>query len=121
MNSIDDAALVTATRTLFEALTAGAAALPAGQAPFPMGPDPQAASYYTRRGRCAMTRGDFRFASCLDAGEFGRRLAAVWLAAGHPELAAQAPLVAETAAALHALYVKAQPQAELSPYLYQMF
>jgi hypothetical protein len=121
MSSIDEATLGKATSGLFDALTAGAAALPAGRAPFPMGPDPCLATYYTQRSRCAMARDDFLSASCLDAGEFGRRLAAYWLTAGRPELAAQAPLAAETAALLHALYIRAQPQAELSPYIYQMF
>ena len=121
MSSIDDAALGTATAALFEALTTGAAALPAGQTPFPMGPDPRLDTYYTRRSKSAMARDDFLSASCLDAGEFGRRLAAYWLAAGHPELAGQAPLVAQTAALLHARYIRAQPQAGLSPYIYQMF
>jgi hypothetical protein len=120
MSSIDEAALGATTSALFDALTAGAAALPAGQAPFPMGPDPRLATYYTQRSRCAMAGDDFLSASCLDAGEFGRRLATYWRAE-HPGLAAQAPLVAETAAALHALYVQAQPQAEVSPYIYQMF
>jgi hypothetical protein len=86
-----------------------------------MGPDPRLASYYTRRSRRAMARDEFLSASCRDAGEFGQRLAAYWLAAGQAELAGQAPLVAETAARLHALYIRAQPQAELSPYIYQMF
>jgi hypothetical protein len=36
-------------------------------------------------------------------------------------LAEQAPRVAEAAHALHALYEAARPQAELSPYVYQMF
>jgi hypothetical protein len=121
MSSIDEAALGKATAALFDALTAGAAALPAGQAPFPMGPDPHLATYYTQRSRCAMARDDFLSASCLDAGEFARRLGAYWLAAGHPELGGQAPLVAQTAALLHARYILAQPQAGLSPYIYQMF
>jgi hypothetical protein len=121
MSSIDDVALGAATAALFDALTAGAAPPASGQAPFPMGPDPQLPSYYLQRGRPAMAREDFLSASCLDAGEFGQRLAACWLAAGRPALAAQAPLAAETAAALHALYVQARPQAELSPYIYQMF
>jgi hypothetical protein len=120
MSSIDDAVLAGATAALFDALTAGAAALPAGQSPFPMRPDPRLASYYTQRSRCAMARDDFLSASCLDAGEFGRRLAA-WWREEHPELAGRAPLVAETAAALHALYDQEQPQAELSPTIYQMF
>jgi hypothetical protein len=64
---------------------------------------------------------DFLAPSCLDAETFGARLAGYWRAQGHPELAAHAPRVAEAAQALHALYVAARPQAELSPYVYQMF
>ena len=118
MNSIDEKAVRALTDPLFDALTAGATP---GQAPFPLGPNPRLASYYTRRSQGAMAPADFLAASCLDAGEFAQRLAAYWRAAGHPELATRAPLVAETARALHALHLEAQPQAELSPYIYQMF
>jgi hypothetical protein len=118
MNSINEKALRALTDPLFDALTEDSRP---GQAPFPLGPNPRLDSYYTQRRHCAMTRADFLAPSCLDAGEFAQRLAAYWRAAGHMELAAQAPLVAETARALHALYVEAQPRAELSPYIYQMF
>lgn len=121
MSSIDEAVLGETTAALFDALAAGAGTLPAGRVPFPLGPDPRLATYYTQRSQPAMAHADFLSASCLDAGEFAQRLAAYWRAAGHPELAERTPLVAETAAALHALYVQAQPQAELSPYIYQMF
>jgi hypothetical protein len=118
MNSIDEQALRALTDPLFDALTGSVAP---GQAPFPLKPNPRLASYYTQRAQGAMTPADFLGASCLDAGEFAQRLAAYWRAAGHPELAAGAPLVAEAARALHALYLEAQPRAELSPYIYQMF
>jgi hypothetical protein len=121
MSSIDEAALRATTSALFDAMTVGAAALSPGQKPFPLGPNPRLATYYMQRSRPAMAHEDFLSGSCLDAGQFGQRLAAWWRAAGRPELAEQAPLVAETAAALHALYVQAQPQAELSPYIYQLF
>jgi hypothetical protein len=117
MSSIDEKALRALTDPLFDALTEGASAQP----PFPLGPDPALASYYTPRPRSAMAREDFLGASCLDAGEFAQRLEAYWRAAGHPELAARAPLAADTARALHALYQQARPQAEVSPYIYQMF
>jgi hypothetical protein len=122
MSSIDDKALRAGLRTLaaplFDALTAHCAP---GQAPFPLGPNPRLASYYTQRTRTTMGFDDFLVPSCLDAEGFGARLAAHWRAHGHPELAAHAPQVAEAARALHALYVAARPQAELSPYVYQMF
>jgi hypothetical protein len=118
MNSIDEKAVRALTDPLFDALTEGSRP---GQAPFPLGPNPRLASYYTQRPRCAMEPADFLAPSCLDAGEFAQRLAAYWRAAGHPELAARAPLVAEAARGLHALYLEAQPRAELSPYIYQMF
>ena len=118
MSSIDDTALRALTAPLFDALTAHCVP---GQVPFPLGPNPRLASYYTQRTHTTMGFDDFLVPSCLDAEEFGARLAAHWRAHGHPELAAHAPQVAEAARALHALYVAARPQAELSPYVYQMF
>ena len=118
MSSIDENALRALTDPLFDALAAeGDAARP----PFALGPDPALASYYVRRTHGAMTRADFLAASCLDAGEVEQRLAGYWQAAGRPELAARAPHVASTAQALHALYRAARPEAEVSPYIYQMF
>jgi hypothetical protein len=118
MNSIDDAALRALAAPLFDALTAGSGP---GQVPFPLGPNPRLASYYAQRTRTTMGLADFLAPSCLDAGEFGARLAAHWRAQAHPELAALAPQVADAARALHALYVVARPDAALSPYVYQMF
>jgi hypothetical protein len=118
MSSIDEKALRALTDPLFDALTADSAQT---RPPFPLGPDPALASYYVRRPQGSMRREDFLKASCLDAAEFEQRLAALWQAAGRPELAAQAPLAAGTARALHALYREARPEAEVSPYIYQMF
>lgn len=118
MSSIDEQALRTLTDPLFDALTADAVST---QPPFPLGPAPALASYYVRRPHGAMARADFLAPSCLDADEFAQRLAAYWRAAGRPALAEQAPLVARTARALHALHQEARPQAEVSPYIYQMF
>jgi hypothetical protein len=118
MSSIDQAAVRDLAAPLFDILTAGCAP---GQSPFPLGPNPRLTSYYAQRTRTTMDLDDFLAPSCLDAGEFGARLAAHWRAHGHPELASHAPQVAEAAQALHALYTAARPQAELSPYVYQMF
>ena len=118
MSSIDEKALRALTDPLFDALTADGVS---AQPPFPLGPDRSLASYYVRRPHGAMTREDFLGASCLDAGEFEQRLAAYWEAAGQPALAARAPLAAGAARALHALYQEARPEAEVSPYIYQMF
>jgi len=118
MSSIDDGALRALAAPLFDALTADMAR---GQAPFPLGPNPRLASYYAQRTRTTMDLADFLAPSCLDAGEFGARVAAHWRTCGHPELAALAPQVADAARALHALYVAARPDAALSPYVYQMF
>jgi hypothetical protein len=118
MSSIDDTALRAIAAPLFDALTAGCAP---GQAPFTLGPNPRLASYYAQRTRTTMGLDDFLVPSCLDADGFGARLAAHWRAHGHPELAAHAPRVAAAARDLHALYVAARPQAEVSPYVYQMF
>jgi hypothetical protein len=118
MSSIDDTALRALVGPLFDALAAGCAP---GQGPFPLGPDPRLASYYTQRTRTTMDLDDFLAPSCLDAEAFGARLAEHWRAHGHPGLAAHAPRMAEAARALHALYAAAQPEVELSPYVYQMF
>lgn len=118
MNSIDDAALRALAAPLFDAMTASSGP---GQVPFPLGPNPRLASYYAQRTRTTMGLDDFLAPSCLDAAEFGARLAAHWRTQGHPELAALAPDVADAARALHALYVAARPEAALSPYVYQMF
>lgn len=116
--TMDQAAVRTLTAPLFDTLVAGNTP---GQVPFPLGPNPRLSSYYTQRTRTTMDLDDFLAPSCLDAEAFGARLAAYWRAQGHPELAAHAPRVAEAARALHALYEAARPQAELSPYVYQMF
>ena len=118
MSSIDDTALRALAAPLFDALTAHCVP---GQVPFPLGPNPRLASYYAQRSRTTMSLDDFLVPSSLEADGFGARLAAHWRAHGHPELAAHAPQVAEAARALHALYAAARPQAELSPYVYQMF
>lgn len=118
MNSIDEKVLRSLTDPLFDALTACSTP---GQTPFPLGPDSDLDSYYTERPRCAMAPADFLVASCLDAGEFAQRLAAYWRTTGNEQHAAQAPLVGETAHALHKLYVETQPQTDVSPYIYQMF
>jgi hypothetical protein len=118
MSSIDEGMLRALAAPLFDVLTAGCAH---GQVPFPLGPNPRLASYYAQRTHTTMGLADFLAPSCLDADEFGERLAAYWRANGHPELAAHAPQVAEAARALHALHEAARPQAELSPYVYQMF
>ena len=118
MSSIDDSALQALAAPLFDLLAADCVA---GQPPFPLGPDARLSSYYTQRTHTTMILDDFLAPSCLDAGDFGERLAAYWHAHGHPGLAGHAPRVAEAAHALHALYEAARPQAELSPYVYQMF
>jgi hypothetical protein len=118
MSSIDDGALRALAAPLFDAVTAGRGQ---GEVPFPLGPNARLASYYAQRTRTTMGIDDFLAPSCLDAGEFGARLATHWRAHGHPELAALAPQVADAARALHALYVAARPEAALSPYVYQMF
>ena len=118
MSSIDDTALRALAAPLFDVLTAHCVA---GPVPFPLGPNPRLASYYAQRTHTTMGLDDFLAPSCLDLDAFGARLAAHWRMHGHPELAAHAPQVAEAARALHALYVAARPQAELSPYVYQMF
>jgi hypothetical protein len=118
MNSIDEAALRTLAAPLFDLLAAGCAA---GQPPFPLGPDAGESSYYTQRTQTTMTLDDFLAPSCVDAADFGERLAAYWRTHGHPDLAVHAPRVARAAQALHARYEAARPQPELSPYVYQMF
>ncbi|HWJ96039.1 MAG TPA: hypothetical protein VNT33_15035 [Telluria sp.] len=117
MNSIEDATRLAIAGPLFDALTAGAPAYP----PFALGPDPSLASYYVTRPQPFMRRGDFDAPSCMDADDLALRLARYWHEAGRPALAAKAPLVAQAAREAHALYVQAQPESEVSPYIYSMF
>ena len=120
MSSIDklQPALRPLADLLFDTLVAAGAP---GAVRFPLAPDAALPSYYVQRRQSSMTRADFLAPSCLDAGEFGERMAALWQAAGQPRLAALAPLLAASARDMHTLYVAARPKAELSPYVYQMF
>lgn len=117
MSSIDEDTLRRLTGPLFDALTA-TSALPA---PFPLGPDANLSSYYTKREQPSMRRGDFDAPSCLDLADFEQRLAVYWKRAGQVELAACAPVVAAAARELKALYGQAQAEPQISPYIYSMF
>jgi hypothetical protein len=117
MSSIDQDAVLSAAGSLYDALDGAWA----GTAPFPLGPDPSLASYYTRRPHPYMRRADFTLASCLDEREVAARLDRYWREAGRPGLADRAGQVAKVAAALRDLYRKAAPEAEVSPYIYSMF
>lgn len=118
MNSIDMRELREITDPLFDALLHDGVPDPAF---FPLAPDPRLSSYYTERARPAMKAADFRAASYGDADGFASCLQAHCAALGRPQAAGQAALVAGTAGALHALYRRVQPEAEVSPYIYQMF
>ena len=118
MSSIDTVAVQKITDPLFEAIIKGGAP---DASVFPLGSDPELASYYLERTKTSMTREDFLAASCSNAEEFARSLEAYSNGAGTHPLAAHAPLVAESARALRALYRDAVPEAQLSPYIYQMF
>lgn len=118
MNSIDMRDLREITDPLFDALLREGRPDPAF---FPLAPDPRLASYYTERAQPAMTPADFRAGSFGDADGFASCLQAHCAALGRPQAAGQAALIADTAGALHALYRRVQPEAELSPYIYQMF
>jgi hypothetical protein len=115
MSQIDDDTLHRLAGPLFDALVAAA---PLRRPPFPLGPDARLSSYYVVRQQTFMRRSDFDAPSCMDLEDFERRLAAYWKKAGHPELAGRAPLVAEAARALHALYRDKQPEPEVSACIY---
>lgn len=117
MSSIDQEAVRAVAGALFDELAGATAAA----APFPLGPDSALASYYVKRPRPHMLRADFTLASCSDEQEAAERLATYWHQRGRPELAARAGQVAQAAVALRDLYRKAEPEAEVSPYIYSMF
>lgn len=123
MNSTDAAQLEEVMGALFDEvlLPLSQRMREQGVQAFPLAPDVSWLSYYIRRRRSAMTHADFTSAACADPAEFERRLAACWHALGRHELAAQAPRFAAAAAAARPLLAAAQPDAELSPYVYAMF
>jgi hypothetical protein len=90
----------------------------AGRSPFPLGPDPAAASYYVTRPQRAMRPADFEAPACRTPEDFARALAAHWTALGRDELAAEAP---RFAAAAREAYALGEGDAEVSPFVYVMF
>lgn len=118
MNSIDMRELREITDPLFEALLHDGQPDPTF---FPLAPDPRLSSYYTERARPAMTAADFRAGSFGDADGFASCLQAHCAVLGRPQAPGQAAMIADTARALRALYRRVQPEAEVSPYIYQMF
>lgn len=123
MNSTDEDPVAQAMGALFdEVLLPMAGRLRAGGVPpFPLAPDVSWLSYYVRCKRASMTRADFTGASCVDATDFGQRLAAHWRALGRHELAAQAGRFGAAAAEAQALMAADTPEGEVSPYVYAMF
>ena len=95
----------------------GAVRRPGG--PFPLGPDPSAASYYGEPTHRVMREADFIFPGGGSVEELVDALAAHWKAEGHEELAAIAPRLKELAAEL-----AKRPEAEnsdVSPFVYTMY
>lgn len=123
MNSTNDAQMATLMGALFdEVLTPIAQRMrDTGWQPFPLEPDVSRLSYYVHRKRASMTRDDFTDASCSDAADLARRLAAHWQALGRHELAEQAERFGAAAGTAKALLATDAPEAELSPHIYVMF
>lgn len=92
-----------------------------GKAGFPTKPDVTWLSYYVRRTRSTMRPEDFTGASCADAREFERRMAAHWTSIGRHELAAQARHFAATAQTARTARTAGQASDDVSPNVYVMF
>jgi hypothetical protein len=93
-----------------------------GRAPFPLAPDPLAATYWEERSRTTMAPADFEVPGSGGPEELEAALAALWTAQGWPELAPLAPALAEIAAAAReAAERTGEDDGEVSPFLYAMF
>ena len=118
MSSIDTAAIRQLTDPLFDLLID---VWSARQSSLPIHQDPRMDSYYVSRTKPALLAADFLAASFCDEDELACCLASCWTMAGQHGFARHASLVAETASALRTMYREAMPDAEVSPYIYQMF
>jgi hypothetical protein len=87
-----------------------------GKSFFPLGPDPQADSYYVEPVRRVMTRADFELRAAESLEDFVRELAALWTSEGHGELAALAPRLRE----LVVQEADEDDEEEVSPFIYAM-
>lgn len=90
-----------------------------GKSFFPLGPDPQAPTYFVEPQRKVMRPDDFELRAAESPEQFVEELAALWMYEGNGELAAMVPRLAELASAMAA---QEQPDAEdLPPFIYAMF
>ena len=90
-----------------------------GKSFFPLGPDPEASTYFMEAPRRSMRPEDFELRAAESPEQFVAELASLWTHEGNDELAAMAPRLAELASAMAA---QEQPEAEdLSPFIYAMF
>jgi hypothetical protein len=119
MNSTDPGTPDPRVRALFDRMTAIAQSLRAdGREPFPMRPDPAAATYYTRRTATEMRREDFHVPACDSPEAFEKALVEYWKQQGLPELCELAPRIGALA---RDLCLKEEQADEVSPFVYAMF
>lgn len=88
---------------------------------FPLGPDPQAASYYEERRKKTMEPADFEIFGPGGPADLEPALVQLWTEQGWPELAPLAPAVAEIARAVRPAEDGDLGDGEVSPFLYAMF
>jgi hypothetical protein len=85
---------------------------------FPLGADPGADSYYTKRDKTAMTAGDFEVSGCDAVESFEAALVALWNAQGYPQLTRLAPTLSRLATSLYQIDEQTE---DVSPFIYVMF
>ena len=122
MSSTDAAAPARLAQELYDATMAPLAASRRAEGraeTFPMGPDPEATSYFETPDCSRMTAADFEFPGGGDAEGLVDALEASWMASGDGDLAALAPRLKAIAAALAA--IGDEPDGDIDALCYTMF
>ncbi len=80
--------------------------------------DPRLPTYFQARGQTTLSAQEMELPECTLPAELEQKLGEMWRSQGHPELVALAPSLARLAQLLAA---SAEPDAEVSPFIYVMF
>lgn len=89
-----------------------------GKVYFPVGPDPNALTYYRKQVQTVMTPEDFEVSGCESLDRLEIALAELWSSQGHNELV---PLSLTTSKLARLLHESEQESEQVSPFIYVMF